>query len=191
MIILSVNAAIVASNGDPGFNKKNFGGGMAFHAGTVLTDLPYIGQNGFIYGLGGRLFIPLGLHFAFGGGGASLSMPYHTSFADNSYLSLGYGGITAETRISFASRYTISGGILIGGGKINNLHILTSSGSDTVAALYRQFGIMILAPSVSVEYGLTRAICITLAMDYLLGMPKDQEFLFQVPKMHIGIIFSR
>jgi len=171
-------------------DARFFGGGMAIQAGYVSLENKYGAFDGIISGLGGRLHFYLGTIFRIGGAGAAVKLFYEDPGLEESYVRIGYGGLTAEITRSIGS-WQVSLGLLAGGGGFRNLHIISKNDDTTIVAFLDVRTTLVLSPIVTIERKISDAISLMGMVDYLWGPDLGEKQYLGWPKVHIGVLFGK
>lgn len=170
--------------------ERTFGGGMAIQAGYTSLENEFGNFDGVIFGMGGRLYFYLGKLIRIGGAGAAVKLLYEDPGLKESYVRIGYGGLTAEFTWRLGD-WQISPGLLIGGAGFSNLHVISKSGGDTVDAFLDHRTTLVLSPIITLERSLTDAISLMGMIDYLWGPDLGDKQHLGGPKVHIGVLFVK
>ena len=170
--------------------QRIFGGGMAVQAGYTSLENEFGNFDGVIFGLGGRLHFYLGKLFRLGGAGAAVNLHYEDPGLKESYVRIGYGGITAEFTWCLGN-WQISPGLLVGGASFSNLHIISESGGSMVNAFLDHRTTLVLSPIFTLERSLSDAISLMGMVDYLWGPDLGDKQHLGGPKVHIGVLFVK
>jgi hypothetical protein len=169
---------------------SRFGGGMSVYFQYADMAGDYGRLHGLAWGLGGLLHFNLTNHFRLGGMGSTYRLGYESPGLAGSYLDMGYGGLTAEFCLPVPiGRFAL--GIMAGGGRITNLHVLSRTPGDSVAAHYESHAAMLASPILSYEHSLTRAMSLLIRLDYPVAMHNGNATTFGSPGLRIGIVFNK
>lgn len=165
------------------------GGMLMLQPGLTITNNRHQDVAAMSNSIGGILRLYFFESLTVGIYGGSQKTNYTTSGSDNSYINLGYGGpFVGYSREQGRFRYTASA--FIGMGSIKNLHIDQQNADVlTDAHLYR-YSTLLLSPIVSVDYALTRKLCITMQAICLSGSYGEGQRLLN-PTLQVGILFKR
>ncbi|MBD3396828.1 MAG: hypothetical protein GF418_14485 [Chitinivibrionales bacterium] len=190
-LVLVAAFLVTARQGDE-FHRQapRFGGGMAVQAGYVSLENSAGWFDGPMLGLGGRLHVYLPGPFRVGGGGASVRLSYGHDGVDDSEVRIGYGGMTAELTHRI-STWRFSAGMLAGGGRYRNVHVLSKERGGTANVLLDNRTTFLLAPLVTFEYMVSPAISLMAMADFLWGPDLGERRHLGGPKLHAGILFNR
>jgi hypothetical protein len=182
--------AHAATDSSDGARHERFGGGMGVQAGYVSIGTRHGELAGMMLGLGGRLHVYIGRFVRLGSGGASIAMNYESGGSEESYYAVGYGGVTAEASLP-VRKWRLSAGALVGGGSIDNLHIVRAHADDSIEAVRTSSGTLIVAPMLTVERRVSRSISLMIAGDWFFGPGFGERRQLLGPKMHFGVLFNR
>lgn len=177
-----------------GLKYRGFSGGMMLHAGYVnsfdTNDL-FDGYSSIAKGIGGAARVHLGKHLRVGGEGYVSTANYDKN---ESYVSLGWGGVLADYAIE-TEKYTFYAGATFGGGSVQHLQRrlpLENDFIDDAGTNYRHYATTLLAPFVGLEYALNERIHLTAKLDYYYPLSKDVKALCDFPagpRCYIGFLF--
>jgi hypothetical protein len=189
-IITLILISLLLANGFAQGKREHFKGGMMLHAGYLNNQLNNPEIKGLCTGIGGKIVFPLMKHLRLGTEGYVSSYNYSNS---EGFYKLGWGGLLGEYQF-WNKRFSPVIGITVGGGKIRDLYPLTGNYHDNEpdGAIYKDYSTLIIAPYVSVEYGLTDHLNVVAKVDYLFYPGIDfQDYIARGPRLYIGILFSR
>ncbi len=167
-----------------------FGGGMAMQTGYVSIENDFGTIKSFLFGLGGRLYFNVGKALRLGGAGASVKCSYEDPGLKDSYVRIGYGGITGEASIPVKA-FRFSFGLLVGGASYANLHIISKGDANTFEVVSDQRSTFVLSPIATVERSLTQSLSLMLMVDYLWGPDLGDQKHLGGPKVHMGVLFNK
>lgn len=173
------------------YEKHIFTGGMSYNFGFGKLGKTYNNQNGYFTGLGGAIYFHTWKHIKIGGTGAATSFYYkaNSNTDTKSYFDIGYGGLTVSYYTSTAP-LNFGVGVLIGGGKIQNIHLTDTIINNVYQAFYKKTSTFLATPMLFFEYHLSKKICLVAYFDYIYFSDFFNEN-FIGPKMHVGIHFSK
>lgn len=167
-----------------------YSGGMLFwQPGISLTSNPQQKINALSNSVGGILRFYLTDYITAGIYGGSMKTAYDTEGSENSYLSLGYGGLFAGLSKKVGKfRYSISafGGM----GSLRNLHIRSENDQVLTDANLYQSPVFLTSPILSVDYAFTQKLSLTVQTICLMGKTNTNHRLYN-PTIQLGILFSR
>jgi hypothetical protein len=167
-----------------------FGGGMTGYFQYADVTTVHGNPAGLAWGLGGRAHFYLGKLLRVGGMGSTWRLGYSTRAGDDSFLTMGYGGLTADFVLELpVGRVTL--GAFGGGGRMHNLHIYARTVDDTVSAAYDSYATMLVAPQATYEFPLTKSINLVGILDWLVGTHIGIGHSTGYPAVRIGIIFNK
>lgn len=189
MCLLMFTLSASVASGTPG-SHRFFGGGMAVQAGYVKLENKFGTPAGVMRGLGGRLHFYLGRHWRAGGAGAAVSLAYDNPGLDDSYVRLGYGGITAEVTAQ-RGRWRYSAGLLAGGASFDNMHVVARTDGGRFDGYLDHRATLIVSPLVTLERSMTDAISLMVMADYLWGPKLGVRRHLGGPKLHFGVLFNK
>ena len=176
------------------FRYQGFSGGMMLHAGYVQSKSSqayFEGYQSLCQGVGGAARVHLGKYLRLGGEGYVSSANYD---ANESYVSLGWGGVLADVALPL-KKWTLYAGGSFGGGSVQHLQRNRPLENDFIPDLssnYRHYATMLLTPYVGVEYALNDGIHLTAKIDYAMPMAKDKQSICDFPlgpRLYIGFLF--
>lgn len=170
--------------------ENRFGGGMGVHFQYADIQTDYGEPEGLAWGLGGRFHFNIGQHFRIGTLGSTWQLSYHNPGLQGSYYELGYGGLTAEYLLPLLSG-RIGLGVLVGGGVVTNLHVISKNSLDSISAVYKHFPTMIFSPMLTYEYPLTKIISVMGTLDYLMGNHLGNNQRTGSPGLRVCVIFNK
>jgi len=180
-----------------GKTKKSYiySGGAQIHIGYGFVKSNYGLLQGVPLGIGGRMHFNLGKYFRIGSGGAVTSFTYKNSLSatseyyEKNYLEIGYGGLTAEFMYRIGD-FKVALGVLLGGGAIKNLHILTDNGDGTIDSVLTEYAAFIVMPTLIFEYFVTDSISLHIQVDYLMSNKILSDFQLG-PRIYLGVLFNK
>ena len=162
---------------------------MLYHAGAGNVTFGSETIRGTVRGLGGRIAFFVTDAIRLGGMGFNTGFEYQSEQnTTKSYVSLRFGGLTADYSL-FLKNVRISTGVLLGGGGINHLHIISEQDLQKLVT-YRKYGTFIIMPLLAAEVPVKENLSIALMKDVILGTNIIDGKLYG-PRLHIGILFSR
>jgi hypothetical protein len=167
-------------------SRPTYSGGMYYQAGYHRFSHDTASIDGISTGLGGLLTFYITDHFAVGSMGGSAEIGYDD---DESYYSLGYGGVTLRYWFT-RERVRFTAGTLIGGGRVTLLDVASRSDSE-ISGTYRKVGSLLFSPVVSGEFLITPKIAVMTQIDYFMGPNIASEKHLGGPKIQLGVLFSR
>lgn len=171
------------------FTMKRFNGGMFYHIGFYTFDTSVGRVGGIAAGLGGRAAISLLPSLMVGGMGYSTRLMYESDgVEEKSVINAGFGGLTFEVFHQW-KLILLSGGLLIGGGVIEQMHLLSKSGEIHSVMLDRS-RTFLLMPYLITQIPLNERVGLSLMVDYPFGT-KILEGKSSGPKMSLGLLFSK
>jgi hypothetical protein len=163
-------------------------GGMQYHVRYIHAELPEHSVSKAGSGLGGRLAFAITPHLRIGGMGFRSSCTYSNGFEENNFITIGFGGITAECLVPI-NKVTITTGMCVGGGSLNYLYTVSTDGPYKLVR-YDTKGTMIFDPFITLEYSLTKKISAVVMSEWLFtdALPGNSSL---GPAIHLGILFGR
>jgi hypothetical protein len=176
--------------GNQGSAESRFGGGMTgyFHVASIRKADDRI--RGLAWGLGGILNYNVSRNFRVGGMGSTYRLGYENPGMKGSFIDMGFGGLCLEYCIPIKAD-KVALGLMVGGGRVTNLHIWSKRPADSISARYESYGILIGAPIVSYEHALTKVISALIRLDYPAGFHDGRFFLLGSPGLRVGILFNK
>lgn len=171
-------------------NKSRYSGGMhLFQPGYTIASNERQDIKASSFAIGGILRMYFGKWLTAGIYGGTQKTTYPSANSINSYFNFGYGGpFLGLTHKSGKTRYTVSA--FAGMGSIKNLHIESQTGEAlTEAHLYQQ-STLTYSPIFSLDYELTKRLCVTFQTICLMGK-LDGGSMFFNPTMQVGLLFNR
>lgn len=179
-----------------GLYYKGFSGGMMLHGGYVCetsVNESFDGFSSFTKGIGGAARVHLGKYLRVGGEGYVSTANYDEN---ESYVSLGWGGVLADVAFE-AKKFTFYAGGCFGGGAVQHLqrnYPLKNDFLHDPATNYRHYATMLMAPYLGMEYALNDGIHLTAKVDYsfpLSGKPESVCDFPIGPRLYVGFLFYR
>lgn len=184
---------------------QGFSGGMMLHAGylfgrdshaPVSSDGQSISPQGGTFGIGGALRVHLWHHLRVGFEGFVSTMPSgltdrYNLLASGSYLRTGCGGVLADCCWRLDKAWPYIGGT-IGGGSLKGLYILEgdqNSWAPDSYSIFHKESFFYVAPYVGCDYCITRKVHITLRLDWVLAVHKNELVLPTGPRVYFGFMF--
>ncbi len=187
ILILLTFLQSTAQQKEPG---TTFRGGMMLHTGYLWNTRSTETINGICSGIGGQLSYTMKNNLRFGTEGYASSIPYREQ---DGYYKLGWGGLLAGYQVSNKKIHPVLG-ITVGGGVIKDLYFVehTTTDRETDRVVYRHYGVMLGAPSLSIEYSAKQKLTFILKLDYLFPIysSHNEDFAFG-PRVYLGILFNR
>lgn len=171
-------------------SKPLYSGGMLFiQPGYTLTQNPYQNIESVGFGLGGILrFYPFD-HLCVGVSGGSQKAKYNTIGSENSYITLGYGGLIMGYTMA-KNKYRFCASIGVARGKLKNLHISEQTGAVINDAAFYSYAAWVAYPLLSFDYMLTKKISLTSQLTTLSAVYNKNDLYF-CPVFQLGILFNR
>jgi hypothetical protein len=170
--------------------KPLYSGGMLiFQPGYSFAQNQYQKIETLGFGIGGILRFYVSNHLAVGIIGGSQKTSYISANSDNSYLSLGYGGVFSAFTIK-TSKMRFCAGISIAKGRIKNLHIQSQTGVALDDAALFSYPAWVGYPMLSADYFLTKKISLTSQVICLTALYNQNE-VFISPVFQLGVLFNR
>ncbi|MBP5398514.1 MAG: hypothetical protein J6Y32_07845 [Bacteroidales bacterium] len=176
-------------------NKKKiyqgFDGGMMVHTGYLSGVLDPLGYEakGAPLGIGGAIHIHLGDHFRVGGEGYVSSL---SQLGNGSYLQYGWGGLLADW-YTVLGRFQPYVGLTLGGGAMTTLLMTQTPAAPwqpVDGSYYHKQAFMAITPFLGCDFILTKAIHLTLKVDYLCALSRG-KLLPHGPRIYFGFLFYR
>lgn len=171
-------------------SKKNIysGGMLFFQPGYMITENEYQDIRHPDFGIGGILRFYFYDTFTAGIYGGTQRTSYNSSYSENSYITVGYGGpIVGFSRQFGQFRYSASA--FVGKATIRNLHIEKQDSHLLVDAHFYKYSTLVYSPVLSVDYALTQRLLLTL-QTVCLTSKFDNKSLYN-PTVQFGILFNR
>jgi hypothetical protein len=169
-------------------SRPSFCGGMFYQVGWSRIQTPAGTVSGISRGLGGKLGFYVSPSLRLGAMGFSGSLRYDKNVhSPSSHISMSAGGLNAEL-VRHLRSVAFSAGIMLGGGRIEHLHIMdVGAGSNTVS--YNDYSTFLIAPMLSLEYPLSEKITVTVTADWLLGTAVISGINYG-PSLRLGVLFT-
>lgn len=188
VVVLSILFVPQLKAQDP--QKSIYSGGMLLlQPGLTITNNKHQDIAALSNSIGGILRLYFFDYLTVGIYGGSQKTNYKTAGSDNSYINLGYGGpFVGFSRELGRFRYTASA--FIGMGSIKNLHIDQQNADVLTDAHLYEYSTLLLSPILSVDYALTRRLCLTMQAICLSGSYGDGQRLLN-PTLQVGLLFRR
>ncbi|MDR1592406.1 MAG: hypothetical protein LBS16_05945 [Prevotellaceae bacterium] len=179
-----------------------FSGGMMLHTGYVHgrafslshTDgsvAQTVQMKGAPTGIGGAARFHFGKHLRIGTEGYVSTLRYGQQ---ESYASIGWGGLLADYQWTFGRWMPFVGGT-VGGGTVKNLTLLEETPVDYVleqsSASFRKYGFLALAPFAGVEFAMSKKIHLMFKVDYIINLNNRQNDFVTGPRLYCGFAFCR
>ena len=174
------------------FNFRGYSGGMMLHTGYLYSGKMNINAQkiiiqGFPTGIGGAMRFHFGKNFRVGGEGYASTLSYGEK--NNSYISLGWGGLLVDYHWQI-NKFSIFFGGTLGGGGIKNVTVTnTAINSIKENAIYQKYSIMIVDPFVGMEYGFTQRMSVTAKIDWILNISEKRTDLPTGARVYLGFSF--
>lgn len=190
LLVVALSMSFVPQLKSQDHQKTIYSGGMLMlQPGLTITNNKHQDIAAMSKSIGGILRLYFFDYLTVGIYGGSQKTNYTTTGSDNSYINLGYGGpFVGFSRESGRFRYTASA--FIGMGSIKNLHIDMQNADVLTDAHHYQYSTLLLSPILSVDYALTRKLCITMQAVCLSGSYGDGQRLLN-PTLQVGLLFRR
>jgi hypothetical protein len=170
-------------------NNIYSGGMLILQPGYLMTQNVHRDIQGLNFGLGGMLrfyfldFLTAGIY------GGTQKTKYKTTASDNSYLSIGYGGVMfGLTKKVNRFRCTLTA--FAGRGSITNLHIESQNNHMLSGAYLYKESAFIVSPLLSLDYALSKRLLLTMTTNYLTAKREDNTYLYN-PTVQFGLLFNR
>lgn len=175
-------------------------GGMMFHIGYAQSGLfelhnasgtysEQVRMRGIPYGIGGAMRANFGKYLRVGMEGYASHFSYD---GNGSNCTIGWGGVLADGKIDI-KRWTLFAGVVIGGGSVKNLTLLSDTPVDYYlednSVSYRKYAFCAVDPFVGAEYAVTRRIHLVFKVDCLLNVSNPQTDYILGPRFFIGVMF--
>ena len=204
LLILTLFAAIAFAKNDTTAIFQGCGGGMMVHAGylfgenacAVLPTGESISPQGMTRGLGGSMRVHLMKHLRVGCEGFVSTMKSNVTdmssvLQSGSYVRTGWGGFLADACWRLEKVWPFIGAS-IGGGAMRSLSVIDGNEADwqpeDLAMLTKQsFGYV--NPYVGMDCCMTRRIHVTLRVDWMLALTRDELLLPTGPRLYVGFMF--
>lgn len=172
---------------------RGFDGGMMLHTGYLNGTIAPLGNyraQGAPMGIGGVARIHLGEHLRVGGEGYISTL---SQLDNGSYIECGWGGVLADFYWIFG-RFQPYAGLTIGGGALTHNLMFESPTMDWKPVgntVFQKQGFMAIDPFVGCDYILTKALHLTLKLDYLCAIGQAAPTMPTGPRIYFGILFYR
>jgi len=187
----------MAQNQDINSKKMSFqgySGGMMLHTGylsggevNIANFSEKINIQGMPFGIGGLLRFHFGKYLRIGGEGYNSTLHY---WKNKSYANLGWGGLLMDCQWKI-NKFTIFGGVTIGGGSLKNTTILNNISAHSLKenAVYQQHTLMIADPFIGMEYALAQRVHLIAKIDCILNLTEKPSDFAIGPRFYVGIVF--
>ncbi len=171
-------------------SKPIYSGGMLFlQPGITIASNPYQDIQSLGFGLGGILRFYPTEHICVGLSGGNQKTKYSSLGSENSYMSLGYGGIIFG--YTFAKdKFRFCASLGVAKGRVKNLHISQQTGDVLLDANYYSYAAWVAYPLVSFDYMLTKKISFTTQLINLTALYNENDLYF-CPVFQLGVLFNR
>ena len=175
---------------------QGYSGGMMLHTGYLFGGDLYLYDSskpikiqGVPFGIGGAIRFCFGEHLRIGIEGYSSNLMYGEK--NNSFLSLGWGGVLIDCQWKIKKTSIFCGGTF-GGGGVKNIAVV---GNDLINpleanAVYRKYGVIVITPFVGMEYAMSTKIHLIIKVDCITNLTKKQSDFVIGPRIYIGFNFS-
>ena len=168
---------------------RGFDGGMMIHTGYLSGVLESLGYEakGIPVGIGGAIRLHLDEHFRVGGEGYFSTLSQR---GNGSYLQYGWGGLLADW-YTVLGRFQPYAGLSLGGGAMTTLLMFESPASPWLpinGTYYHRQAFMAIDPHIGCDFILTKAIHLTLKVDYLFPLSQG-KLLPHGPRVYFGVLF--
>lgn len=165
------------------------GGMLLFQPGYTMMQNPHQDINTLGFGIGGMLRFYIKDHLTLGILGGSQKTSYTSQASENSYVSLGYGGLfVGYTKLWDKFRFCAS--VSVGKGRIKNLHVQSQNSVILTDAYYYEYPATIAYPMLSLDYFISKKIVFTAQAIYL-SASYNQNDLYFCPVLQFGVLFNR
>jgi hypothetical protein len=199
-----ISISILAVANDSTAIFQGYSGGMMLHTGylfgknpsAVLPSGESISPQGLTYGIGGSLRVNLMKHLRVGCEGFVSTMKSNVTdmssvLQSGSYVRTGWGGFLADACWRLEKVWPFIGAS-IGGGAMRSLSVIDGNEADwqpeDLAMLTKQsFGYV--NPYVGIDWCMTRRIHVTLRVDWMLALTRDELLLPTGPRLYVGFMF--
>ncbi|MCL2168289.1 MAG: hypothetical protein FWH59_04100, partial [Lentimicrobiaceae bacterium] len=143
--------------------------------------------KGATFGLGGKMSIYLNNYFRMGGEGYFSTCTY--GVLKNS-CRIGWGGITFDA-LCLVKKWTPFMGVTVGGGSASHLIMLgyKEITLSELPAIFLKRALVIVSPSMGVEYFATNRISLLCKVDYMLNVYKNEKSYPQGVRFYLGLHF--
>ena len=184
---------------------QGFSGGMMLHAGYMFgkdNNAPVAGNGrlcspqGATLGIGGSMYVHLFKHLRIGAEGFVSTMYNNATDMRNvlgkgSYLSMGYGGLSADACWRTEKLWPYIGGT-IGGGVLKGLYIVDGNQDDwqpETNSTFHKHSFFYIAPYAGFNYCMTKRVHLTLRLDWMLAVHKRSLQMPTGPRLYVGFMF--
>jgi hypothetical protein len=164
------------------------GGMLIFQPGYAITQNNHQTIEEIGFGIGGILRFYFYDFFTAGIFGGSQKSKYNSLNSQNSFISLGYGGVFVGFSKKIQKfRYTMS--FFSGNGSIKNLHIESQENNQLIDAHLYNSNSLLISPIISIDYSITERISFTSQAVCLITNYNKEKFYN--PIFQLGILFNR
>jgi hypothetical protein len=179
---------------------SGFSGGMLLHLGYVesgdftLTNSTTqfsksLKLKGLAFGIGGQARVHFGKHLRIGSEGYVTEHKY----ANNSYVSIGWGGFLADCAWQ-TGKFLPFVGATFGGGSQKNITNFSEPKNDynfEENVSYRKYGFLCAVPFAGAEYALNKKIHLMFKVDYIFNISNRQDDFTTGLRCYLGFTFCR
>ena len=186
VLVIALSNIVQAGND----STSLFTGGMLLHSGYIKNNNSSYQVDGLCFGLGGKLAFHIGNHLRLGSEGFSSNINYQNN---DGYYKLGYGGLLIEYQF-LPKKVTPVLGFAVGAGTIKDLYVLQGSIDDNKSdeVIYKVYSVLLVTPSLSLEYALSEKIKIALRLDYIINLTDEYQNDFASgSRIHLGVLFGK
>jgi hypothetical protein len=170
--------------------KDHYSGGMLFYQpGFTFAENGFQEIKNNSNAIGGILRFYFWDYFTCGVYGGSQTTHYNSNLSENSYMTLGYGGVFAGGSFK-TGKWRFTASLFAGMGGVDNLHIENQSGSTLNNAYLYHYSVITFSPIISVDFYLTSKIALTFQTICLTSRTKDKQFFYN-PTVQLGVLFNR
>ncbi|MDR2009273.1 MAG: hypothetical protein LBQ22_02175 [Bacteroidales bacterium] len=193
LVALFLLCFLLNSTGFSQEDKKNhllYSGGMLFfQPGYTMTKNEFQSVESLGIGIGGLLRFYIKEHLTLGVIGGNQKTSYSSTNSDNSYISLGYGGVFFGYTL-LRDKFRFCAAVSLGMGRIKNLHIEDQNGVVLNSASFYSYPAKVAYPMLSFDYFITKKISVVFQTIYLTAHYNKNDLYF-CPVFQLGIVFNR
>ena len=193
--IIALSSAFSQSADSKKMKFQGYSGGMMLHTGYLFGGDLYLYDNpkpikiqGIPFGIGGTIRFCFGEHLRIGTEGYASNLTYGEK--NNSFLSLGWGGVLIDCQWKIKKISIFCGGTF-GGGRVKNVVVVENNIINPLEtnAVYRKHGMLIIAPFIGMEYAINSRIRLISKIDCITNLTKRQPDFAIGPRIYIGFGF--
>ncbi len=169
---------------------QGYDGGMMLHMGYLHGNIGTIGYQakGITKGIGGAIRFHFGEHFRFGTEGYTSGME---QLDNGSYIDTFWAGLMGDFFWE-VGRFMPYAGLTVGGGSMTSFLMMEGDKGDwhpEEKTIFNKTGFVAIDPYIGCDYIVSKAFHLTLKLDFLQGLSRQDLYLPTGPRLYLGFIF--